>query len=693
MPEKSCLLTAAAFAASGLFASTAPAVGVPKGCDASVMSDRYWQVWNEGEQARIDADIEANRKADGVFAVPAADGTIVKIEQIEHDFKFGAHIFNFNQLGGKECNDAYKSSYGPGGIFNSATVAFYWSNYEPTPGHLRANGEYEDSERFWNSLSREEAMDHPYWRRPAPGPVVDFCKQRGIRVHGHVLVWGSAKPTWIYDQFCPEDEKEAFAPWGLRRHDPLLESAVDAGAYAKHWQATWKRICDDLTEEEIAARAPVFTRRMREMFRSRVKGVAERFGDVVDSWDVVNESSCDWARYRKSRTEKPVWRSSYGLMPGDYPLHALLDAKEFIPPRAQLNVNDYNICGDFRDQVSDLESEGAKIDVVGCQMHIFNTNDCMRLALGETDVNWVGSPKAISDRLDMMAKTGKPIHVSEVTITSPGSDARSRQIQAVLARNIYRAWFAHKSLMGITWWNTVDGCGVKGEPLVSGLFTRDLKKKPAYLALDELINSEWKTKTEATARNGKIAFRGFRGKYRLSWTGPDGLTRMRTVSLTGDGGEEPASSQAEAKKLERCFVQIPDVVKAPKGVVVRRVAAAGPTGTKEIAISGGEIFFDLEKTLGVDVQQGVDGMNEPPVTLTFEYDAKVRTTIDLYFANDWYGRIYVNGIEASGILDGPCPPMWGVRPLVLEKGRNTIAFETHHGTSGQWQVGLAYDVR
>ena len=86
-------------------------------------------------------------------------------------------------------------------------------------------------------------------------------------------------------------------------------------------------------------------------------------------------------------------------------------------------------------------------------------------------------------------------------------------------------------------------------------------------------------------------------------------------------------------------------------------------------------------------------MKEPPVTLSFEYDAKVRTTIDLYFANDWYGRICVNGIEASGILDGPCPPLWGVRPLVLEKGRNTIAFETHHGTSGQWQVGLAYDVR
>lgn len=44
--------------------------------------------------------------------------------------------------------------------------------------------------------------------------------------------------------------------------------------------------------------------------------------------------------------------------------------------------------------------------------------------------------------------------------------------------------------MGVTWWNTVDGGGVKGEPLVSGLFTRDMQKKPAYHALDQLINRE-----------------------------------------------------------------------------------------------------------------------------------------------------------------------------------------------------------
>ena len=72
--------------------------------------------------------------------------------------------------------------------------------------------------------------------------------------------------------------------------------------------------------------------------------------------------------------------------------------------------------------------------------------------------------------------------------------------------------------MGITWWNGVDDCGAPGEPSVSGLFTRDMKPKPAYFALDELINKEWKTNVNVkTDQNGNISFRGFRGKYRLTW--------------------------------------------------------------------------------------------------------------------------------------------------------------------------------
>ena len=501
--------------------------------DRSAMSEKYWSIWNDAEQAKIDADIEANRKADATFEIAAPDGAEVKVEQIGHVFRFGAHIFNYDQLGRDEWNAAYKASYGEGGIFNQATVAFYWREYEPVPGRFRAFGDYEDTARFWNSISRAEAMEHPYWRRPAPASAVNYLKSRGVAIHGHILIWGSAKPNWIYDWYCPESEKRAFDAIGIPRSDTKDFPKTDNwdGGYNKYWRACWSRAYPSFSEAEIAAMAPVFVRRMPEIFRKRVFDVAREFGEVVDSWDVVNESSIDWRMYRKSRTGLPVWKSGYGLMPGDYPLHALLDAKEAFPAKANLAINDYNISSDFLAQVKDLDDEGAKIDIVGCQMHLFNSNDCMRLALGETGISWISTPADIRNRLDMMAKTGRPLHVSEVTITSPGADDRSRMIQAVLTRNIYRVWFSHPKTMGITWWNTVDGGGVKGEPLVSGLFTTDLKHKPAYDALDDLVNREWRTKTSVKATGGKISFRGFRGRYRLSWTDAAGKEQTQLVEV------------------------------------------------------------------------------------------------------------------------------------------------------------------
>ena len=77
------------------------------------MSEAYWKLWSPEEQARIDADIEKYRKADGELMLEnLGRKRDVKIEQVSHEFVFGAHIFNFNQLGKTEYNDRYKRLYG-----------------------------------------------------------------------------------------------------------------------------------------------------------------------------------------------------------------------------------------------------------------------------------------------------------------------------------------------------------------------------------------------------------------------------------------------------------------------------------------------------------------------------------------------------------------------------------------------------
>ena len=142
------------------------------------------------------------------------------------------------------------------------------------------------------------------------------------------------------------------------------------------------------------------------------------------------------------------------------------------------------------------------------------------------------TPKQIWEDFQKIGAAGKPIHMSEITISAPDDTGRGRMVQAIGARNLYRIWFSQKPSMGITWWNVLDDCGAPKEPAISGLFTRGMNPKPAFFALDELINKEWKTSLDALPdANGDIKFRGFRGKYRISWKSPDGSEKFAYYNL------------------------------------------------------------------------------------------------------------------------------------------------------------------
>ena len=162
-------------------------------------------------------------------------------------------------------------------------------------------------------------------------------------------------------------------------------------------------------------------------------------------------------------------------------------------------------------------------------MHLFNPQICLDIADGKSDAQ---SPAKVLETMARISRPGLPIHLSEITITAPHNDQRGQAIQAVITRNLYRLWFSIKPMMGITWWNVVDDCGAPGEPSVSGLFSRDMKPKPAYHTLHNLINREWKTKTTVKVdRKGEIAFRGFRGNYRISWRDSGGKKQSQTCCV------------------------------------------------------------------------------------------------------------------------------------------------------------------
>ena len=75
----------------------------------------------------------------------------------------------------------------------------------------------------------------------------------------------------------------------------------------------------------------------------------------------------------------------------------------------------------------------------------------------------------------------------------------------------------------------VDGMGA--EILQSGLLRNDMTRKPSYHALRKLVHHDWRTCLTARVVGGKITFRGFKGRYRLSWKGTDGNEASRIVEL------------------------------------------------------------------------------------------------------------------------------------------------------------------
>ncbi len=519
--KKSIVICATFFLVVTAFAR----VDIPKNAAEDtdkIMSQKYWDIWNDDVQKKIDADIEANRKADASIKIgEIKDGTEVVIEQISHDFIFGAHIFNFDQLGDNALNAKYKSLYGS--LFNSATVSFYWAKFEMEPNRPRHKSEYWDSAEFWNSAKIPQF--EPHWRRPAPENVINFCKEMGIRIHGHPLVWDNRSwhaPTWLFEK-CLTDAGER------KKMKEYIKTFPIAPKTNKNVPESYTKKFYDSSAKQLSEEFPIFAKNLKDAYEKRIVDLANYYGDTIDSWDVVNESATAYEKGKFAEAEGCSLMKALGIMPADFTFNAFQTAQNKFPANVMLNINDYNMSNAYAKQVKELIGRGCKIDIVGAQMHLFNPKESV--AISEGKIPSKVSPNGvwtIMKRIDV----GRPIHLSEITITATDDMERGRMIQAIITRNVYRLWFSIKPMMGITWWNVVDDCGVYGEPSLSGIFTRGMNPKPAYYALDELINKEWRTNLSTKPdSDGNVKFRGFKGKYRLSWKDKNGNEQFKIVEV------------------------------------------------------------------------------------------------------------------------------------------------------------------
>lgn len=244
----------------------------------------------------------------------------------------------------------------------------------------------------------------------------------------------------------------------------------------------------------------------------RIDRVVGRYKNDIEIWDVVNEP----VHLHRMET---AWDKDYALLSFKWARKA--------DPGATLVINDYsnfvNAVDNYVSMVKDLLAKGAPIDAIGEQAH---------------DAPHWYSPAEIFGSLDKMATTGLRIHLTELTY--PSNNARitggfvkgkwDEEKQGEFYRYLLTLAFSHPNVDAITLWAMWDGSTwLKG----GGIIREDWTPKPAYRAMDELINKTWKTRFDSRSdANGQVRFHGFHGDHEVTVTSPKGKTSTVTMHLS-----------------------------------------------------------------------------------------------------------------------------------------------------------------
>ena len=134
-------------------------------------------------ESTVNENIEKYRKGNMTVSVIDENGNAVhnakiKVNQIKHEFKFGANLFMLDELETDEKNKLYKDYFKS--IFNMATLPFYWSSIEPEKGKVRYD---KNSEK--------------YYRRPPIDLCIEYCEENGIEPREHALAYEHQFPKWL----------------------------------------------------------------------------------------------------------------------------------------------------------------------------------------------------------------------------------------------------------------------------------------------------------------------------------------------------------------------------------------------------------------------------------------------------------------------------------------------------------------
>ncbi len=330
---------------------------------------------------------------------------------------------------------------------------------------------------YWQDLEVEEgkprfAADSPkVYRRPAPDLCLDYCREKGVSTKLHCLFYDKFVPTWV----PKEDEAE-----------------------------------------------------MRRLYEKRFREIAERYAGTMYEFEVINEQLC-----------VPTWTQNSVLskLPG-IEKWAFDLARKYLPDEVLVineanpvySVSQYGEKAGYYAQIKKLLDDGAPVDKIGMQNHLFaaavlpdgaHAGEWEIRNLAERNLN----PDAYFKGFDKLSELGLPFEMTEVTVATLGDDEEAEELQADTLELLYTIWFSIPAMETIVYWNTVDKAafvdgGWNENNCRGGLFHRDLTPKRAADRLYDLFHKKWHTDlTLVTDENGAVDFRGFYGDYEVEVDG------------------------------------------------------------------------------------------------------------------------------------------------------------------------------
>jgi len=274
------------------------------------------------------------------------------------------------------------------------------------------------------------------------------------------------------------------------------------------------------------------TMELQAAVETRLGDIVPRYRGRMIAWDVNNEM---------------LDGSFFQDRLGPEARATLFKKASALDPATPLFVNEYGVLDNdaklkkYAELIESLQKQGAPVGGIGIQEHagerfIKAADDEKADLLQPERAHWAPLvPADVWRRLDELGKFNLPIHLTEISVKTPGQERRADALEALL-----RVGYAHPNVEAIMLWGFWEKAHWLGRD--AALVSADWKLLPAGQRLHKILLEEWRTTTTATADTaGAAKFRGFFGTYEITAEDAGGVLRRATVTLP------PGASRTEVR--------------------------------------------------------------------------------------------------------------------------------------------------